>query len=201
MRRSAIAVTAFSIAVLAAVAVLAIAGCRGAPPAGQGEGLAPAQVVDYIHTVIQADRTTYARQVVERLQDRDHVIRASEHFDEDKALPLPAQMLRMGAQLASRQGSFHYSLISEWAINKANLPKTDFERQGLQAVAARPASPYTGYQTAGGHRYFSALYPDLAVSSACVRCHNSHPQSPRHDFKEGDVMGGVVISLPLGKGG
>ena len=42
-----------------------------------------------------------------------------------------------------------------------------------------------------------ALYPDVAVSDACVNCHNGNAESPRHDFKRGEVMGAVVIALPV----
>jgi len=30
-----------------------------------------------------------------------------------------------------------------------------------------------------------------------VDCHNQHPASPRKDLKVGDVMGGVVVRVPL----
>lgn len=160
-------------------------------------GLPPEQVADYIHTVIEADRTVYTREVVNRLQNEAKVIEASEHFREEKTLPLPSQMLRMGAQLSSERGGVRYALISQWPINRANGAKTEFEEAGLKALMTDPSKPYTKYETVAGKRYFMALYPDKAVASACVSCHNQHPESPRKDFKMGDVMGGVVIALPL----
>ena len=160
-------------------------------------GVPPEQVAEYLHAVIEADRATYAEQVVHRLQDVEQVIRSSERFKEEKALPLPSQMLRMGAKRAGEKGRFRYALISEWAINKANLPRTDFEREGLAKVARTPDQPFTRYEDSAGQRYFMALYPDIAVSEACVTCHNGHAESPRHDFKKGEVMGGVVIALPV----
>ncbi len=169
----------------------------GAISWGETKGIPPEQVVDFIHTVIEADRTIYTRQVVNRLQNDEKVIKASEHFKQDKALPLPAQMLRMGAQMASEKGKFRYALISLWAINKANSPKSEFEKKGLEAVAKDPSKPYTSYQTVAAKKYFMALYPDKAVSPACVVCHNAHKESPRKDFKLGDVMGGIVIALPV----
>jgi hypothetical protein len=30
-----------------------------------------------------------------------------------------------------------------------------------------------------------------------VTCHNGHKDSPRTDFKEGDVLGGVVLRIPI----
>ena len=190
---------------LALSLTLAVAGCGGQPQAAatndaakSSYGLSPEQAVDYIQRVIFADRKVYASRVVERLQDQEAVIEATEHFEEEKTLPLPAQMLRMGAEEASQEGGFRYALISKWAINKANSPKTEFEEAGLEAVIADPSKPFTRYETIAGQRYFLALYPDKAVSLACVQCHNDHEESPRDDFELGDVMGGVVISLPLG---
>ncbi|HEX4953302.1 MAG TPA: DUF3365 domain-containing protein [Thermoanaerobaculia bacterium] len=165
-----------------------------APPAG----IPPELVADYIHAVIEADRAVYADRVVQRLQNKEGVIKASEHFEADKALPLPAQMLRMGSQLVSEKGvGFRYALISPWAINKANLPKTEFEKQGVASVVADRTKPFRTIQEVAGKRYFMAVYADIAVSPACAACHNDHSESPRKDFKTGDVMGGVVITLPL----
>jgi hypothetical protein len=47
-------------------------------------------------------------------------------------------------------------------------------------------------------QYFQAIYGDRAVSQACIGCHNAHPRSPKKDFKLDDVMGGIVIEIPLG---
>lgn len=176
---------------------LSSAGCGRNTAEAASSGLPPEKVADLIHTVVQADRTVYADQVVQRLQNVEGVIKATEHFEIEKTLPLPAQMLRMGAQKASESGELRYSLISLWAINKANAPKTDVERAGLEAVAREPDQPYRAYQTVNGKRYFVGVYADQAVSPACVKCHNEHPESPRRDFTPGDVMGAVVITLPL----
>lgn len=177
-----------------ATGLLAI-GCNAGREASPG--VPPEQVADLIHTVIAADRAVYADQVVHRLQDVEGIIRSDEKFEEKKALPLPSQMLRMAAKRVAETAPFRYALISQWAINKANLPRTPFEKEGLATVASHPTSVHTEYQTVRDKRYFLALYPDVAVSAACVTCHNHHSESPRKDFKIGDVMGGIVISIPL----
>ena len=91
--------------------------CSGASaPAG---GIEPRTMADAMHAVMRADRTVYARHVVDRLQNKEQVILASEHWADDKALPLPAQMFRMGAELASEgQDLFSYALLSKWPVNK-----------------------------------------------------------------------------------
>jgi CheY-like chemotaxis protein len=35
------------------------------------------------------------------------------------------------------------------------------------------------------------------MREACVNCHNSHPQTPKNDWRVGDVRGVVEVSVPL----
>jgi hypothetical protein len=147
---------------------------------------------------MESDRTVYTQRVVNRLQNEEQVIKASEHFEDDKALPLPAQMFRFGAEkVAEKTKTFSYSLLSLWPVNKQNGPRTDIEKDGLKFVAENKGKNYYGEETLGGQKYFTAVYADTAVAKACVSCHNEHLDSPRSDFKLGDVMGGVVIRLPI----
>jgi len=181
----------------AAVGTAAVAAVAAAAP-GDEATFTPRQLADMLHLVMESDRTVYTRVIVNRLTLQDKVITASEHFEDDQALALPAQMFRFGAEMvASKTDAFSYSLQSKWAVNKQNLPRTEAEKAGLEYVAANPSERYYAEETLGGVRYFTAVYPDVAVAPACVSCHNDHPDSPRRDFKLGDVMGGVVIRIPL----
>jgi hypothetical protein len=161
-------------------------------------GIPPQSVADAIHAVIEADRTAYAQKVVTRLQNEHGVIKATEHWQDEKTLPLPAQMLRMGAENARKQGArFSYALLSPWPVNSKNGAATDVERKGLEAVSKNPKQNFYAEETLGEHKFFTAVYPDVAVAEACVTCHNEHKDSPRKDFKLGDVMGGIVVRIPL----
>jgi hypothetical protein len=178
-------------------ALLAIAcspGCGKQAPPGS---VSPRAMADALYSVMSADREVYAREVVNRLEFQERILKADEHYKDAKGLPLPAQMFRMGAELSHKQnGSFSYSLLSPWPINKQNGPKTEVEQLGLRTVAETGKNYYTE-ETLGGKSYFAAFYPDKAVVDACSTCHNAHPDSPRKDFKVGDVLGGVVIRVPL----
>jgi hypothetical protein len=155
-------------------------------------------MADALHAVMEADRTVYTLNVVNRLQNDEKVIKASEHWQDDKALPLPAQMFRMGSEMAARKNSdFSYALLSLWPVNKQNVPKTNVEKSGLQFVVDNKGKNYYSEETLGGNKYFTAVYPDVAVAPACIACHNAHKDSPRSDFALGDVMGGVVVRIPV----
>ena len=171
----------------------------GEESAERVSGVPPEVVADYIHSVIEADRTLYATHVVDRMNKAGIVI-AAEGWKKRNALPLPAQMLLLSGLRVEETGSgLKFRLASLWPIYERNGPTTDFERTGLQVVAEDPSEPYTGVIKRGDQRYFKAIYADRAVSDSCVSCHNGHILSSKRDRKLGDVMGGVIISFPLPK--
>ncbi len=184
----------------AAVLIAGLAACDSGPSgeSDKSAGVTPTIMADALYAVMAADRNVYANEVVYRLQDVEEVVKASEHWQDRKALPLPAQMFRMGAGMVARAtDAFNYALLSKWPINKKNAPRTEVETAGLDSVAKNPSKPFYGRETVGDVEYFTAVYADVAVSPSCVTCHNNHKDSPRTDFKEGDVMGGIVIRIPL----
>jgi len=185
-------------ACLASVAVAASLGALGCGE--KAGGITPQQMTDALHAVMESDRTVYTKNVVNRLQNKENVIKASEHWEDDKALPLPAQMFRMGAEMvATKKAGFTYALLSKWPVNKQNKASTAIETQGLDFVAdaKNKGKAFYGEEKLGEKTYFTAVYADTAVVEACITCHNGHKDSPRRDFQLGDVMGGVVIRVPL----
>lgn len=189
---------------LACAGLAALGGCgksaTSAPATAQASqaGVAPQAFADALHAVMSADRTVYTKNVVNRLQNEEAVIKATEHWKDEKTLPLPAQMFRMGAEMvAAKNLGFTYSLLSLWPINTQNHPKTDVEKKGLQYVVDNPGKNFYADETLGGKKYFTAVYADVAVAPACVTCHNNHTDTPKDDFKLNDVMGGVVIRVSL----
>ena len=199
MRNPRLSILALSLAA-ASVAVTAVL-AAGDP--GDSPTITPRAMADALHLVMDSDRTIYTRKVVNRLVKKDKVIKASEHFEDEQALPLPAQMFRFGSELVSQRAedmpdiTFSYSLQSLWPVNKQNAPKTDAEKAGLKFVAENKGKNYYVVETLGGQQYFTAVYADTAVAPVCVSCHNGHKDSPKRDFKLGDVMGGVVIRIPV----
>jgi len=195
-------------AIILAVAVTAISCSSGGTTATAGGGIAPEIVADYIHTVLEADRTAYTRHVVNRakmLEGKEKAdgvvpVEATEAWQQGDGIPLPAQMFRLGSEIANEKGYFTYNLISPWYINDSHAPKSDFEQTAMDAVI-ETGEPYKDYQEVSGQQFFSAIYPDVAVAEACVTCHNTHPihleRYPDKQFVMDEVMGGVVINIPL----
>lgn len=164
-------------------------------------------VAEALYIVLKSDRKVYATKIVNRLVKDDKVIKAHEEWQEEKALLLPAQMFREGAEevdsVDGKPFEFSYSLQSSWPLNMENAKKkTPAVEEGLKEVSDPNSEFYgkkwTSKETIGGKEYFVGIYPDKAVAPACWECHNNHEnrQPDYPEFKKNDVMGGIVIRIP-----
>jgi uncharacterized protein DUF3365 len=169
---------------------------------GIGMKLSPSQglpirvVADYLHAVLQADRTFYTQHVVERMKAM-LIVNATENWREDRTLPLPAQFFKESSRgLQVRGKPFRYRLISLWPINQENAPESEMERQALEQVMTYGEVAEQEIELEK-RRYYQAIFPDRAVSRACIDCHNAHEKSPKRNFKLNDIMGGLEILIPL----
>ncbi len=185
------------LAIAAASSIAILTGCGGEE---KSAGIDPKVHTDALFAVMKADRTNYTKLIIKRLgpAGSGSILPKEEWKDLENGAPLPAQMFRAGAEAVRElNDTFTYSLQSSWPINKQNAPKTPMEKEGLEFIVANPGESFYGTEELGDKSYFTAVYPDVAVAAPCVDCHNDHKDSPKDDFKLGDVMGGVVIRVPL----
>jgi hypothetical protein len=146
----------------------------------------PQEMADALHGVIAADREVYAIGIVEKFKDRLEELGIAPH------------VLRPASQKVQQPGAeFHYVARSFWPISPGGRAETDVEERGLRFVAEQRGSNFYAEEYLGGRRYFTAVYADVAVVPSCAECHNKHKDSPRRDFKTGDVIGGIIVRVPL----
>ena len=171
------------------VAVLvALAGWVGFAQKAEKKKLAvaikPQDLADAIHAVIASDRGVYTQLAAQPAATT--------------VLTNPCEMFRLSSQATASKGvEFSYVLRALKPIRPRNAPETGVEKKGLEFVATRPAEAYYAEELLGGRWYFTAVYPDVAAHASCVACHNQQKDSPRKDFKMGEVMGGVVVRVAL----
>jgi hypothetical protein len=78
-------------------------------------------------------------------------------------------------------------------------PRDDFERAALVRLRQSKGQETTyEFTKIDGQRVVRYAQARL-MKRTCVECHNTHPQSPRRDWQEGDVRGVLVIVRPLDK--
>lgn len=144
------------------------------------------QTARYVLDVVRAFRTAYVLHVVEHTRGAGPEPR--EDWERDAHfIPLPAQFVKAAA---GQVASVEIGLISLTPINPANRPRTPAETTALIQLEKDRQQSFLSF--ADGDQ-FTAVSADLALVRSCVECHNQHPQSARRNFREWDVMGGLVV--------
>ena len=106
-------------------------------------GIPAKLAADYIHSVIEAGRKVYSYHIVDRLGKKID-LKATEDWETNNTLLLPAQFLLTSSQMSNRRGvGMRYSLMGLWPINPENGPASAKEKLGLEQVVKNPKKPFT----------------------------------------------------------
>ena len=150
---------------------------------------------DEISTLASGIRSYYADNVIARLQAADGQAVYSENYrDVHGGIPIPATLsIEMGALFdnAHSDGLTSYEFLSDSPFAKRlSHPLDAFEQNAIQAFRRDPRlKTYTQLKGNGLGRSSYRLATPVLMRSACVTCHNAHPDSPKRDWKVGDVRG------------
>ena len=112
-------------------------------------------------------------------------------------MPLPASFVHLTSELVNRAGFHKADLLSIWNINPTKKPRNSFEDDALKKVNNTRDIYPEWLDEEGGKPVFKRASADVANAQLCVDCHNNLEKSPRKDFRLNDVMGALVITLPL----
>lgn len=143
-------------------------------------------------------RTLYTSEVVVRAQTKG--VEVTHDYDaKEGAIPLPATLsMLLGSHIAAKGSGGQTRLYSDYPFpwRKDGGPQDDFERQALEYLRQNPDKPFTRFEDFRGRPSLRHARADR-MRASCVSCHNTHSQSPKRTWKEGDVRGVLEVILPL----
>ena len=139
--------------------------------------------------VIDSVRDFYAGDVVARVVAAHGQVTTSHLYKtEPGAIPIPATFsLALGAIFGGDAGGMTYRFVSDLPFRGRDPHNLDpFETRALASLRADPWALLTEVSGTPFDRQFRLATPVL-MGQSCVDCHNSHPDSPKRDWKIGDV--------------
>ncbi|MEO6597387.1 MAG: response regulator [Planctomycetota bacterium] len=143
-------------------------------------------------------RTLYSSEVVNRLRDHG-VVAVHNYRSVDGAIPLPVTLsLELGKRLAANGAGARTLLYSPYPFpTRADGGLLDaFAKDAWAALMADPTVPFVRFENVEGRSSLRYATADL-MRASCVDCHNTHPETPKSDWKTGDMRGVLEVSLPL----
>jgi serine/threonine protein kinase len=116
------------------------------------------------------------------------------------SLPLPATLtIELGREISAKSASgMRVYLYSEYPFpsRKDGGPHDAFEREALRRLRADPDQPFYEFTQMDG-RPVVRFARARRMKASCVQCHNGNKDSPKRDWREGDVGGALEIIRPL----
>ena len=144
-------------------------------------------------------RTLYTSEVVETA--RAHGLEVTHDYEKrEGAIPLPATLsMILGERIGAAEGGAGARLYSEYPFpwrEKTGGLRDEFDKETWRRLNEDPRRPFYRFVTVDGRRVLRYARADL-MRSSCVGCHNSHPLTPRDDWKVGDVRGILEVTVPM----
>jgi methyl-accepting chemotaxis protein len=104
----------------------------------------------------------------------------------------------LSAILGKKEGGVQVRLFSRFPFpNRADRKLDPFENEALGQLERSPDATFVREDSVGGTRSVRVAIADRMVGQSCVNCHNSLPQSPKRDWKLGDVRGVLEVVTPI----
>ncbi|MBL4798503.1 MAG: DUF3365 domain-containing protein [Oleispira sp.] len=146
-------------------------------------------------------RTLYTSEVVQTAKKHGLTI-THDYKNIPNAIPLPATLsMALGERIGQHQSGAKTYLYSPfpfpWRDKESQAIFDDtFADDAWQALNERPDQPYYSFEDYNGQPAIRFAIADK-MREACISCHNNHPQTPKNDWKIGDVRGVLEVILPM----
>jgi class 3 adenylate cyclase len=165
-----------------------------------GEAALRRQAAD-LNSVITSVRSYYATNVVGRVLANPGSTKVVHNYEAiPGAIPIPATLsLELGRVIGAQQENISYRFVSDFPFkNRAPHQLDKFERDALDSLRSNPDQKIIDTATSLFSDKVRLIAP-VTMGPACVSCHNSHPESPKTDWKVGDVRAiqEVTIAQPI----
>ncbi|KRT53709.1 Methyl-accepting chemotaxis protein [endosymbiont of Ridgeia piscesae] len=142
-------------------------------------------------------RSYYTRNVIGKVVGKGGLNASINHHSESDSIPLPATMIHDLSALLKDQGT-QIKLYSAFPFpNRKSRTLDSFQRDAWERLIKTPDTPVTRTEQRGDSTFVRVGIADLMVADICVACHNSHPDTPKNDWRKGDVRGVLEIEMPI----
>jgi len=144
-------------------------------------------------------RAYYTKKVVVPVK-KQHAMKINfDHANKLDTIPLPATMIHDLSEIISNGDSgMKLKLYSSYPFpNRASRTLDKFGKDALANFDKGNTKPFSRTESLNGKEVVRVAIPDYMVADACVNCHNTRADTPKNDWKLGDVRGVLEVIIPI----
>ncbi|NQV60327.1 MAG: DUF3365 domain-containing protein [Alphaproteobacteria bacterium] len=142
-------------------------------------------------------RGYYTKNVIAKVKANGTIKPAIKHKDVPNTVPLPATFIHDVSKLMEDRDT-KIRLYSAYPFPNRSTRKLDnFQTEAWTALNANPDAIFSRRVTIDGTAVVRVAMADKMVAQGCVNCHNSHPDTPKSDWKLDDVRGVLEVDMRI----
>jgi len=142
-------------------------------------------------------RKYYTQNVVKKILGRDGLKGSVNHKNEKDSFPFPATMVHDLSELMQEQGT-SLKLYSPYPFpNRKDRQLDNFGQQAWNSLSNDPDIEFSQTEETDKGTFVRVAIADTMVSAVCVTCHNSHPDTPKADWKLNDLRGVLEVKVNI----
>ena len=142
-------------------------------------------------------RAYYTKNVIAKVVEKTNLKGSFNHSNEADSIPLPATMIHDLGELLKDQGT-DIKLYSAFPFPNREKRKLDsYQQAAWDTLAKNPTQTYVRTEIKNGEPIVRVGIADLMVADACVSCHNSRADTPKNDWKLGEVRGVLEVETSI----
>ena len=154
------------------------------------------KAVDIVNN-LKKIRAYYTEHIIKELKNHPDITIDLDHKIKDGTIPLPATLLHDFTELLAEE-DMEIKLYSEYPFeNRKDRVSNDFQKESLSYLINNPTKIYSKIVKTPTEEKFAVAIPDIFFDQTCVNCHNTRIDSPKKDWKLGDVRGVIKVSVPV----
>jgi len=159
------------------------------------------RTAEVLTTTVNHARTSYSARITPLRSHPDITVEALYH-GKPLSIPNPTTFaIELGESVTKSEAGLILHTYSEYPFKSRALtggPQDSFQDDALEQLTTE-FPVFERIEELGGTtvlRHAEAIF----MEQSCVDCHNAHPDSPKKDWRVGDIRGAIDVSVPLNGG-
>ncbi|MGB5867856.1 MAG: ATP-binding protein [Arcobacteraceae bacterium] len=149
---------------------------------------------------LKITRSYYTSNVISKVKKESKIKINYDHKENSDTIPLPATLVHNLSDILPENGTT-IKMFSNYPFpnRKDRLLDAD-QKEALTYILNNPNETYTKLITTNNQKILKVTVADIFYDSSCVSCHNTRLDTPKNDWKIGDVRGVIQVSIPFKEG-
>jgi PAS domain S-box-containing protein len=143
-------------------------------------------------------RSYYNENVVRKLKAKTDIAIDYNHDIASNTIPLPATVIYNLSERLSEERGIIVNFFSDYPFpNRQKRVLDEHQKESIDFLRKNPAETYVKEDFINGKKVLRITVSDILTSQECLNCHNNRVDTPKNDWKIGDVRGAFEVIMPL----